>query len=507
MRQLYWIVALASCACAQTASIQGIVTSSVTGSALTRVHVVLKNPTDNSGPEYGAQTMDDGRFSITGVPATRAYILTAARVGYATFRLSLTLQRDENRKNTDIKLTPAGSIRGRITDYSGEPVEHVTVTADGVDNKRAITDESGQFRIGGLTPGKYRVKAHRDGREFMTKPEIMADGSLQLHSAASYYPGVLDARQAQRVEVKPATESTGVDIQLVGTPFVRVSGKVVDFPHEAGEAYATIGSRSMGGGMGIPIKPDGSFQFWGLDPGKYTLSAGWGPRDGPGISTGAIQIVVAGSNIDNIELRVVPESDIAGRLQADTSDLPQPNAQTRVALRELNSGSNARDPEPVEPDNSFKLKGVRAGKYVVSVSQDGFYVKSMRLGTSESDGDILDLINGSAGVDLTLVMSNAVGSITGTVRDENGKPSEALVVLSRDLGEEMIPMSRSTDAQPDGSYSFANLPPGKYRVAAFPHEDADLVLRPDGLAAFDDLMETVELAPAGKVPRDLKIVR
>jgi hypothetical protein len=48
-----------------------------------RVHVVLKNPTDNSGPEYGAQTTDDGHFSISGVPATRAYILNAARVGYS----------------------------------------------------------------------------------------------------------------------------------------------------------------------------------------------------------------------------------------------------------------------------------------------------------------------------------------------------------------------------------------------------------------------------------------
>jgi hypothetical protein len=508
MKRLFSIVALTSCACAQTASIEGIVTSSVTGSALVRVHVVLKNPTDNSGPEYGAQTTDDGHFSIGGVPATRAYILNAARVGYGTFRMSVTLERDENRKNMDLKLTPVGSIRGRITDSLGQPVEHVTVTADGGDNKRAITDENGQFRLGGLTPGKYRVKAAGGGRmDFMTKPEIMADGSVQLHDASTFYPGVLDARQARRVEVKPATETAGVDIQLVGVPFVRVSGKVVDFPHDAGEAYATIASRSMGGGMGLPIKPDGSFEFWGPDPGKYTLSAAWGPRDGPGISTGAIQIEVAGSNVDNIELRVVPESEIAGRLLADTSDLPQPNAQTRVALRQLNSGSNAGDPAPVEPDNSFKLKGVRAGKYVVSVSQDGVYVKSIRLGTSESDGDILDLINGSGGAGLTLVMSTAVGSITGTVRDENGKPAEALVVLSRDLGEETIPASRSTDAQPGGSYSFPNLPPGKYRVAAFPHEDADLVLRPYGLAAFDDLIESVELAPAGKVSRDLKIVR
>jgi Carboxypeptidase regulatory-like domain len=507
MRHLFSIVALASCALAQTASIQGIVTSSLTGSALARVHVVLKNPSDNSGPAYGAETSDDGRFSISGVPATRAYILNAARVGYATFRMSVTLERDENRKNLDLRLTPVGAIRGRITDFAGEPAENLTVIADGVDSKRAITDENGQFRIGGLTRGKYRVKAQRNGRDFMTKPEIMADGSVQLRDASTYFPGVLDARQAQRIEVKPTAESMGVDIQLVGVPFVRVSGKVIDFPRMAGEAYATIASRSMGGEMGHPIKPDGSFEFWGLDPGKYTLSAAWGPRDGSGASTGAIQIEVAGSNVDNIELRVAPESDIVGRLLADTSDLPQPNAQTRVALRKLNSGSNAADPAPVGPDNSFKLTGVRAGKYVVSVSEDGFYVKSTRLGESASDGDILDLINGSGGAGLTLVMNSAVGSITGMVRDENGKSAEALVVLSRDLGEDTILASRSTGAQPDGSYSFANLPPGKYRVAAFPHEDADLVLRPNGLAAFDDLMESVEVASAGKVSRDLKIVR
>jgi hypothetical protein len=172
----------------------------------------------------------------------------------------------------------------------------------------------------------------------------------------------------------------------------------------------------------------------------------------------------------------------------------------------MNHGSIAGEPAAVAPDNSFKLTGVRAGKYVVSVSQDAVYVKSTRLGTTESDGDILDLLNGAGGADLTLVLSTAVGSISGTVRGDKGNPAEALVMLSRDLGEESILVSRSTDAQPNGSYSFANLPPGKYRVAAFQHEYADLVLRPDGLAGFDDLMESFEVAPADKVSMDLKIM-
>lgn len=508
MRIFLWIAVFAPWASGQTASIEGVVTSSVTGSALARVHVVLKTPSDNSGPTYGAQTADDGSFSITGIPATKDYILTAARASYATGRITLTLARDEKRKNADLKLVPVGAIRGRVTDSKGEPAEKVTVTAEGVDRKRATTDENGEFRIGGLAPGRYRVKAQRDGaaRNFMVKPEIMSDGSVQLRDATTWYPGVLAARQARRVEVKPDTESTGADIQLMGVPSVRVSGKVVDFPPGVMEAYVTIGSRTMGGGSGLPIKPDGSFQFWGPDPGKYTLSAGWGPRDGPRTSTGAIQIEVAGSNVDNIELRVVPESDIAGRLLAENSDLPQSTAQKKVTLREMNSGSPAGEPAAVAPDDSFRLAGVRAGKYVVSVSQDAVYVKSTRLGTKESDGDILDLLNGSGGADLTLVLSTAVGSITGTVRDDKGNPAEALVMLSRDLGEESLLVSRSTDTQPNGSYSFANLPPGKYRLAAFPHEDADLVLKPDGLAGFDDLMESVTVAPADKVSMDLKIM-
>jgi hypothetical protein len=64
------------------------------------------------------------------------------------------------------------------------------------------------------------------------------------------------SRQAQRVEVKTDAESTGVDIQLVNVPFVRVSGKGIDFTRGAVQAYATIGSRSMGGGAGEPIKPE-----------------------------------------------------------------------------------------------------------------------------------------------------------------------------------------------------------------------------------------------------------
>jgi len=507
MRTLLWIAALASSAYAQTASVEGLITSSITGAPLARVQLHLKNPADNSGAQYGAQTTEDGRFSITGIVATRSYVLWTERAGFAAGRMSLTLQRDEKRKDIELKLIPVGAISGRVTGSAGNPIEHATVTAEGADRKVAGTDENGRYRIGGLAAGRYRVKAVRDQMlNFMMKPEILPDGSVQLQDAATYYPGVVAAHQAQRVEVKPDSETMGSNIQLVAVRSVRVSGKVAGFPKAAPEAYATISAFSMGGGAGIPIKPDGSFEFWGVEPGKYMLGAWWGIMHGSGVSTGVIQIEVGGSNLDNLELHAVPDSDIAGRIITETADAPPPNAQTRVRLSGLNNSGNTGDPAPVAPDGTFQFKQVPAGKYTLNVSQDGFYVKSVRLGPTESDGDILDIANGSPGADLTVILSNAVASLSGTVHDAKGNPTDALVILARDRGQETLFESRSTDAQPDGSYSFAGLPPGNYKLAAFPREDADIVHGPFGLSALDDLMESIEVSPSGKISMDLKIL-
>jgi hypothetical protein len=117
--------------------------------------MVLKNPADDSASQYGAQTTDDGKFSIIGVQAIRDYVLSGTRAGYALGRVSLTLQRKEKRI-IQLTLVPTGAITGRITDSAGGPIEHASVTAEGPDREDATTDENGQFRIGGLTPGKYR---------------------------------------------------------------------------------------------------------------------------------------------------------------------------------------------------------------------------------------------------------------------------------------------------------------------------------------------------------------
>jgi hypothetical protein len=467
------IAALTSRAWGQTASVSGVVTDSLTGAPLPRVHVVLKDPADNAAVQYGAQTTDAGKFSITGI-APGSYSVSGERVGFARSRINTTLKADDKTANLELKLLPVGAIMGRITDAEGQPVDRASVTTEGVTRKEAATDEQGQFRIGGLAPGKYRVKAEYESPMYsslLRKPAIRADGTRELHNAATYYPGVLAAKQAGKVEVRPAAESTGIDIQLVGVPLVRISGKVVGMPRGAPNAFVWISSG------GYPLMADGSFELW--DPaGKYRLAASWSSPEGheqsifgPQASTAPVEIEAASSNIDNIELRMVPDSDIAGRLEFETPPGMQPVPGRAVILR--------GNPAPVGPDDTFRLEHIPADKYYVSLSWDGAYVKSMRLGTTAIDGAVLDLTNGSGGADLTLVLSTAMGSVSGIAKPE------ATVVLTH-AG---FP-PRYTEAKQDGAFSFPNLAPGNYKLAA---ADDD-----------EDSAESVEIHAGDKLSVDIR---
>ena len=482
------------------ASIEGTVTNSVTGAPVPRARVTVHGET-----RYQTTSAADGRFSIAGVAAGN-YTAWAERVGFSSpmsfrSRVQLTLKADDSKSGLEIKLAPTGAIAGRVIDSDGEPVQGASVSALGpYTNENATTDEKGQFRIGGLTPAKYRVKASSPGDMMGGRPEIRTDGTAEVHNASSYYPGVLIEKEAGLVQVHSGGESAGVDIKLVRVPFVRVSGKVSGLPQGAENLSVMIWQGDSG--TGRPLKKDGTFELWRLDPGKYYLSADWQTPNGEQAQTAPIEIEVAGSNIGNLELRFVPPSNISGRLEFE-------DEKVKEAIQKLLPGQliqlNATGDQPMNgpnpgvvsangADSVFRLEKVSAGKYRVSLPTDQAYVKSMRLGSVSIDGAVLDLSNGSNGADLTLTVSATMGSISGSVQDESGKPVEAMVNLLIDGGD--FGFQRQVPSKRDGSYTINNLPPGTYKLVAIEIGDNE--------EPYLDAAETVELGPGAKLTKDLK---
>jgi hypothetical protein len=487
------------------ASVEGTVIDSVSRAPVPRAQVTLRGEYNGRPVQYGATSAADGTFSISDIPAG-IYSAMGQRVGFVNppdprTRTRVTLKPGDRETGVEIELTPTGSITGRVTDSDGDPVEGAAVSAAGIrGGGDGITDEKGQFRIGGLAPGKYSVSADRN-ETFGPRPEIRTDGTVELHQATTYYPSALTQADAGKVVVRAAAESSGIDIRLVRVPFVRVSGRVVGMPSGAEQTSLMVSQRN--GEIGRSLASDGSFELWRLNPGKYTLSADWRAPNGEEVHTAGVQIEVAESNLDGIELRVIPDSNIAGRVDFEDDRARQMFAKTRpgpdVTLIAVGDYDNSASTSPIGADGTFHLDKVPAGKYRVRVEAGTAYIKSMWLGGAAIEGTLLDLSRGSEGADLSLLLSAATSSVSGVVQDEGLK---GLVVVMTIADEETGADPLDATVGADGRYEFDNVPPGNYKLVAVPENEA--AVQGSNVLGYEDLMEAVRVGEQENVTKDLR---
>ena len=526
------------------ASVSGAVVNSVTGDPILRAHVMLQGTTEMSGygmsagrvriangdPEtdsktYGALTNGEGKFTIAPLPPGK-YFVWVERVGFvAPANLPsgpnmVTLAAGDRKEDLKLKLTPTGAITGRILDAEGEPIPGADVRAEGPRGSyQASSDEQGRYRIGGLNPGKYRIRAAPKQQPFGA--EIRTDGSREVHYATTYYPDSTARSSARPIEVAPAAQLSGVDIRLVSTPAVLVSGRVIGMP--AGNMRAAIltmrDGEMSGGGSGNTVKADGTFTISNLDPGKYTLIAdafGAGPQRR--LQSAPVDIEVAGMNIEHLELRMIPPFEVTGQLHFDDAQIRFPKAAPRppglpdnvplpgggprtihlqpVTGFSFGPGSQAE----IGADDSFSLEGVPPGRYHVTLSWGPGYIASVRAGSTETEGDVLDAGNGAPGA-VVVSVSSLTCEVSGTVNDASGPVAGAHVVMVPESGGRQYVRTASTG--PDGTYSFTGVPPGKFKLAAT--DDSFLnPMQPEALDDYQEVAESVDLRPGDKLTKDLK---
>jgi len=494
----------------QPASLSGTVTSSVTGEPIVRAHVTAQCMSEehhDGSQNYGALTNSKGEFSLSPLPSGNCSI-EVQRVGFVPSRSRETYVLSSGAHHDGIKLTlvPTGAITGRVLNSAGEPAQGINVSAEMTNgnSSAATTDDKGQFRMGGLHPGKYRVKASKESMPL--PPEIRADGSTEMREAATYFPESLSAKTAQRVDVKAGAEVSGIEIKLVQTPIVQVSGTVTGLPPGAKNVMVNVQHDTSGQGAGV--KADGTFSLWRLDPGKYTLQAHqWsGPTQ---LQSAPLEIEVTTANLDRLELRMVPPFEIAGQLRFDDEQArepirppakrdgtappaPPPDSRT-VQLRPLDPQGFSGN-AIVSGEDGFLLESVPPARYRVTVTGVSGYVKSLRAGNTETDGDMLDVRNGSPGP-VTITLSSNYCEISGTVSDAKGPVADARVVLVS-VDE---PSTARTTQSDSGTYKF-RVPPGKYNLAALDDAVSWGFQGPD-LEDYEP--ESLDLTAGDKITKDL----
>jgi hypothetical protein len=544
---------------AGTASISGRVLAGDTGRPLKRARVVISG----GGRPLSATTDNQGRFTITGLPAG-TFNLTAAKSGYvdAAFgqrRASrsgapIPLADGQQLTGVEMKLPRGGVITGRIVDEDAEPLARAVVSVlryQYVAGRRQLvpagadqTDDRGQYRVFGLPAGEYIVSATAGGIEAIIGRLVDPAAPTQdaepdnTGYAPTYFPGVIASADAARVKVAASEETQNIDFQLQIVPLAVVRGMVsggnavVMLLPEGGAGGRGAGGGGRGGGPGgrggglaalasgllqgvqtlrSSTHADGTFSIANVPPGTYTIvaraaAAGGAPRM-------AVQTLpVLGQDV-YVALTPVPGVTVSGSvtLEASAGRLPQGFNGFRITPAALDAAAALpRASRPGIPDErgQFSLSDVMAGRYIVrTTTPRGWTMKAVYL-----DGrDVTDQpfeVKGETISGLNVIFTDRVTGLGGAVRDARGAPAGELTVIAFSADDKLwYAQSRYIQAartDRTGVYRLTALPPGDYHVAAVDDVEQGEWFDPAFLEQVRDAATRVTLGEGEQRSQDLK---
>ena len=344
-------------------SVSGRVVSAADGSPLKSARVGLVQADTHDHPQvYGETTDNEGHFELKKVVAGR-YRFFASHIGY----LELTYQAKGTERGqgavlslisgqeiTDVlfRLVRAGVITGKVVDDTGEPMIGVTVTVLHKPSEEELedagprakklematasigqTDDRGEYRIFGLKPGEYYLKATETGMNLYMGgggqdsgmgQERMVLQVLGSPFAPMYFPAVLQFDQAQAVVLR-AGEEMQADFAMRRIKLVEVAGRVIgaDSAPES-RAFVRLSAAAVEdwfSGLGTGADSKGDFSIKGVPPGSYHITAST-YEQGTQHSTRR-KIEVGESNIDSLVLSLSGGATIHGRVVGDTSRTSQ----------------------------------------------------------------------------------------------------------------------------------------------------------------------------------------
>ena len=509
-------------------AIQGSVVDAKTGQPLRGAEVSLRAFVAGSrGDRNSTVTDSDGRFIFDNLAAGR-YWFTASRNGYlfggARFGASirsgngmLSLSSGQHLDGIVLRLTPSAVIAGRVTTEGDEPVPNVFVQAMKYtyqNDKRQLSDvgtsstnDRGEYRIWGLAPGKYYIRA--------THPR---GGSARPGSQVYvpvFYPGVSDPSRTQPVEVHPGDEITGIDLGFVSLRSVRVSGRVLNSssaPVKEAQVTLVAGSGSMPFPAGqASTDAKGAFEIRGVAPGSYVLIAEqFSNADPEKVTRGRASVEVGEAGLTDAEVVIGPGASIGGHVRVEgkaSLDFTKLTAELdpQDDLASMGFAPNVSN-AALRPDGSFTFRDVPEGTYHIKVLPlpDGYYLKASGEGDAVEAG-VRVARNHGAAVELTL--STGAGRITGTIAKDQQPSAGATVVLVPDAPRRGQPrFYRQALSDSRGNFTISSIAPGDYKLFAWQEIDRGMYLDPDFLQFYEDSGKSVRVDEGTNVTLQLELI-
>ena len=479
---------------------------------------------------------------------------------------AIALEDGQRLTGINLRLSRYGAITGVVYDQTGEPAPNISVeamrytmrtgtrTLSSVYGQPSTTDDRGVYRLAGLLPGDYYVAAGPSPDRGLADLQVLTTGDVDralqiLASPASnagditfeeprqgfapvFFPGTPDRGRAQIITLAQGEQRAGVDVRLQLVRMARIQGTVTApdgrplgelrvFAWPLGDA-SSLDLFSPMAVMPVITGAGGAFVFPAVPPGGYLLSVGSRPFGPPTDTPAPQQWASAELAVDGTDLRVnltlQPGATISGKVSFNGTLSPPTNlGEIRIRPVDVKRQSSPFFDDPmaaplatVRPDGTFVLMGEPPGRFRLTVTTpNGWSLRSAFV-----DGvDTLDMpvaIRPGQTIDNAMVVfTDKPTELSGTLQSPAGAPTADffIIVFAADKSFWTASSRRNAMARPtsDGKYSFKNLPPGEYMVAAVTDAEPGDWWNPAWLEPLAAVASKITLSEGEKKALDLKI--
>jgi hypothetical protein len=447
------------------ASISGKVTAPA-GVDVTSVSIAVHTSDAYSYTGWG-QVTDDGSYTVTGLPAGSYKVqftgnnsggLNQWYSGATSFESAtpVILTAGQSLTGIDAALVKGASISGLVTAPAGIDLNSlgVSVSSTGADMSYGYgqVGQDGSYTVRGLPAGSYKIQFSGGNSGVIT----------QWHSGASSFE-----------TATPVTLTAGQDLAGINATLVKgasISGKVtVPAGVEPGSLQADVTSANGSYAGSSQIHDDGTYKVNGLPAGSYKVrfsgyNSGTLQQWYAGASSEATATPVtlaAGQDRTGIDATLVMGASVSGTVTAPAGV----NLGTIQATVYQAGGTNPNyvGSASVNDDGTYKVAGLPSGSYKVQFA--GYNTAALQqwyAGASTFEtATPISLIEGQdhGGINAALVKG---ASVSGKVTAPPGVNLSAVQAYL--YTADGYSYAGSVQVTADGSYNFAGLAAGSYKV-------------------------------------------
>ena len=389
----------------------------------------------------GAKTGPDGRFLLSGLKSGEVSLIAVARQYSSKTPKTVVVGIAEHRTDVTLYVDAAYTISGFVVqrEDTAKAIPRVMVAAYNLGKRSAAATsdpsaEDGYFEILGVTPGTYTIAAATEGmlpeiaNQVVEVKDRDIDGLVVELSQGFSIKGRVDPPVAAyvRLEVDPDSFS------ILGIPRI----------------IASQISRTT-------ADENGNFELTGLAKGKVTVVAEHIEH-----GAGRTPVDVTSPGLTNIVVELETTGSISGTV-ADASGKPVARARVRAAgskSRTLGFGSSFGDWNSAisNDDGSFKIRGLGAATYRLSVRRDGqrlaWAAGSINDAGGSADKPIeVELDDSQDRTGLSLVVEAMNEKIRGVVIGVDGEPVADAWVKVGSTSDAFAGFRRQRAAQNEGN--------------------------------------------------------